>query len=248
MRTLGPALDQKNAESLPGPPILLELDSLTQSLASSIRVSAARFGRPGRRYHTLRRGTDLLVCLLVAPIAIVLGLMVALAIKLDDRGPVFFVQSRTGQHGRRFRIYKFRTMWPDAMARKSDLSSQSFVAWPDFKVLDDPRMTPVGAVLRKCFLDELPQLINVLKGDMTLVGPRPTSFSPTTYLLWHTERLEVKPGLTGLWQITRSTDAGASFDDRARADINYLRARSSARDIRIILRTFFGCCLRARGV
>jgi len=107
--------------------------------------------------------------------------------------------------------------------------------WPDFKITNDPRITRVGRILRKTSLDELPQIINILKGEMTLVGPRPTSFSAETYDLWHTERLDVTPGLTGLWQITGR--ASMEFEERVRLDVAYIQRRSVMFDIMILLRT-----------
>ena len=111
-------------------------------------------------------------------------------------------QLRTGKGGRRFRMYKLRTMVRNAEELKAQLMHLNELTYPDFKITNDPRVTRVGWFLRKTSLDELPQLFNVIRGDMSLVGPRPTSFSAGTYSLWHTARLEVKPGLTGLWQIS----------------------------------------------
>jgi lipopolysaccharide/colanic/teichoic acid biosynthesis glycosyltransferase len=118
---------------------------------------------------------------------------------------------------------------------KDELKAQSDIAGPDFKVVDDPRVTRVGHFLRKTSLDEAPQLWNILKGDMSLVGPRPTSFAPDTYDLWHTERLEAMPGLTGLWQVHGRGEI--DFDERVRLDIAYVRSQSMALDLAILLRT-----------
>jgi lipopolysaccharide/colanic/teichoic acid biosynthesis glycosyltransferase len=107
---------------------------------------------------------------------------------------------------------------------------------PDFKITDDPRVTRIGRLLRKTSLDELPQVWNVLRGDMSLVGPRPTSFEMQSYHLWHTERLEVVPGLTGLWQVNGRGDL--DFDDRVRLDIEYIERRCLRLDLVILLRTF----------
>jgi lipopolysaccharide/colanic/teichoic acid biosynthesis glycosyltransferase len=109
------------------------------------------------------------------------------------------------------------------------------LTWPDFKITDDPRVTSIGRLLRKTSLDELPQIINVLKGDMSLVGPRPTSFEASTYDLWHTERLEVLPGITGLWQVNGRSDL--DFDDRLGLDIAYIENQSLWLDIEILFRT-----------
>jgi lipopolysaccharide/colanic/teichoic acid biosynthesis glycosyltransferase len=114
--------------------------------------------------------------------------------------------------------------------------------WPDFKITNDPRVTCIGRFLRKTSLDELPQLINVLKGDMSLVGPRPTSFGTETYRLWQTERLDVQPGLTGLWQIVGRGEI--EFDDRLRLDIAYIERRCLTLDIQILFRTVTSVLLR----
>jgi len=178
---------------------------------------------------------DLFVCLAVLPAALPVLIVCALLVRLSGPGPLFFVQERTGRGGRRFRMFKFRSMVLDAPRLKDEIRVAHNMFGPDFKLEDDPRVTPVGRFLRKSSLDELPQLWNVLKGDMSLVGPRPTSFDTTTYDLWHTERLEVAPGLTGLWQIARR--GNIDFDDRVRLDIAYVRNRSLRLDITILLRT-----------
>ncbi len=164
-------------------------------------------------------------------------LAVAIAIKLSDRGPVLFVQQRTGYLGRRFRLFKFRTMVTDAEALKESLRSLNVHAAdsPDFKVIDDPRITATGRFLRKTSLDELPNLWNVVLGDMALVGPRPTSFDAATYGMAHLPRLAVKPGLTGLWQV--SGRANVDFDERTALDIQYIRGMSARNDLDLVLRT-----------
>jgi lipopolysaccharide/colanic/teichoic acid biosynthesis glycosyltransferase len=126
-------------------------------------------------------------------------------------------------------------MIPNAEELKSQFAHLNELQWPDFKITDDPRITPFGKFLRKTSLDELPQLINVLRGDMSLVGPRPTSFGPETYKLWHTSRLDVMPGITGLWQIFGR--AQLEFDDRLRLDIAYIERASLWLDIQILLLT-----------
>lgn len=175
---------------------------------------------PRTSYRILKRAVDVLVCLIALPVAVPLMALIALAIAVDTRGPIVFVQQRTGRGGARFPMLKFRTMVRDAEELKASLQHLSIVPYPDFKVIDDPRITRVGRVLRATSLDELPQLLNVLAGHMSLVGPRPTSFAPTTYSLWHTRRLEVRPGLTGLWQVQGRT--GLSFDERLRLDVRYI--------------------------
>jgi lipopolysaccharide/colanic/teichoic acid biosynthesis glycosyltransferase len=120
---------------------------------------------------------------------------------------------------------------------KAQLSHLNELQWPDFKITNDPRVTRVGRVLRKTSLDELPQLLNVLKGEMTFVGPRPTSFSAETYALWQTERLDVTPGITGLWQIMGR--ASMEFTDRVYLDVLYIEQRSIWLDFQILIRTIF---------
>ena len=191
--------------------------------------------RPRKRYLVTKRVVDIAAVLTVAPLLVPAAALIALAIRIDSPGPIVFSQMRTGQHGRRFRMYKFRTMVANAEELKTELAHLNELQWPDFKITDDPRVTRVGKFLRVTSLDELPQLFNVLRGDMSLVGPRPTSFSADTYDLWHTVRLEVRPGLTGLWQVrARHT---SEFDDRLRLDVEYVRKMSIATDLSILLQT-----------
>ena len=195
-------------------------------------------------YGSVKRGFDLTVCLLALPIVLPVLALTALAVRLDSPGPVLFRQERTGRHGRRFQMYKFRTMVRNAEELKASLQHLSIVPAPDFKVIDDPRITRVGKVLRATSLDELPQLLNVLMGQMSLVGPRPTSFAPSTYALWHTCRLEVRPGLTGLWQVLGRNEA--DFNQRLRLDIRYIEHSCLPLDIWILFRTA-ACVVRRRG-
>jgi len=196
--------------------------------------------RPGVRlfrnhYHLIKRVFDVTVCVLLLPFALLIMGVCALFIWLNDPGPVFFAQNRTGKGGRRFQMFKFRTMVTNAEELKVRYAHLNELTAPDFKITDDPRVTRVGRILRKTSLDEVPQIFNVLKGDMSLVGPRPTSFDVSTYDLWHTERLEVLPGITGLWQIKGRSDL--DFDDRLRLDIEYIERQSIWLDILILFRT-----------
>ena len=186
-------------------------------------------------YSVKKRALDLAVCLMALPIALPVLLACAALVKLSSKGPVLFIQERTGRGGNRFKILKFRTMVPEAATMKEDLLSKNIMGGPDFKLAEDPRVTRLGHILRKTSLDEAPQLWNIMRGDMSLVGPRPTSFSAKTYDLWHTERLEVVPGLTGLWQIAGRGEI--DFDDRVRLDIAYVRNRSLRLDLSILIRT-----------
>jgi lipopolysaccharide/colanic/teichoic acid biosynthesis glycosyltransferase len=189
----------------------------------------------GKAYQMLKRAMDITFCLMVMPLVMPLLALVALLIYIDSPGPIMFFQLRTGKGGRRFRMYKFRTMVPNAEELKKTYAHLNELTWPDFKITDDPRVTRVGKILRKTSLDELPQLLNVIKGDMSLVGPRPTSFSPDTYRLWHTERLEVLPGITGLWQV--SGRSNLDFDQRLKLDIAYIERQSLWLDIQVLVRT-----------
>lgn len=192
-------------------------------------------GRGGKHYSLAKRGFDIGVCLMAAPLVVPVLLACAIAVRGSSPGPIFFRQKRTGQGGRSFEMLKFRSMVADAELQKAALKQSKGIAGPDFKLEQDPRITRVGSLLRKTSLDELPQLWNVFKGDMSLVGPRPTSFGIETYQRWHAERLEVKPGLTGLWQISARGDL--DFDYRVRLDISYVRQRSLMLDLWILLRT-----------
>jgi lipopolysaccharide/colanic/teichoic acid biosynthesis glycosyltransferase len=201
-----------------------------------LRRRPRRSGASGVTSRVAKRVFDLGVVLAAAPVWLPLCAAVAVAVKLSDRrAPVFFAQERTGRGGRRFRMYKFRTMVPDAEARKAELAARSERSWPDFKIADDPRITSLGRTLRATSLDELPQCWNVLRGDMSLVGPRPTSFSSETYEAWQTARLEVVPGLTGLWQV-EARDC-ADFAERIRLDLRYVEEHGFLYDLKLLLRT-----------
>ena len=197
----------------------------------------------GGRYITVKRGLDIGICVVLMPVIALVLVACAVAVRLDSPGPILFRQQRTGLHGRRFAMYKFRTMVEDAEERKAELRHLSIVPWPDFKLIDDPRITRVGRFLRRTSLDELPQIFNVLQGDMSLVGPRPTSFAPSTYDLWHTERLEVLPGITGLWQILGRNET--TFDERLRLDIAYIDRMSLRMDLWIMLQTILAVVRRS---
>jgi lipopolysaccharide/colanic/teichoic acid biosynthesis glycosyltransferase len=195
-------------------------------------------------YAFLKRIVDVTLCLLSLPIVLPVLAICVLAVRIDSPGPVVFVQHRTGKDGRRFPMLKLRTMVTDAEKLKERYQSLNTLSYPDFKIKQDPRITRVGKWLRRTSLDELPQIFNVLRGEMTLVGPRPTSFCASTYQLWQTARLEVTPGLTGLWQVSGRSEL--DFDDRSRLDIAYIRHRSIPLDVEIIIRTV-GCVFSGRG-
>lgn len=188
-----------------------------------------------QRYQTVKRLMDVSVCLALLPAVLVVSAMCAVLIWIEGGPPILFVQLRTGRGGRRFKMYKFRTMVANSEELKQTYAQLNELTWPDFKLSDDPRVTRVGRLLRKTSLDELPQFLNVLKGEMSLVGPRPTSFAVSTYALWQTERLEVLPGITGLWQVSGRSDV--DFDKRLRMDIEYIAQRSVWLDLQILCRT-----------
>ncbi len=164
-----------------------------------------------------------------------LFLLISIAIKLTDRGPAFFRQLRVGHEGRVFRVWKFRTMYVDAEERKSKLMAENESDGMLFKIKDDPRVTPIGRLLRATSLDELPQLINVLKGEMSLVGPRPLPADDGDYLGDVRRRLLVRPGMTGLWQVSGRSDL--SWDEAVRLDLYYVDNWSLAYDLSILWRT-----------
>jgi lipopolysaccharide/colanic/teichoic acid biosynthesis glycosyltransferase len=190
-----------------------------------------------RTYLFMKRVMDIFLIIISLPVWLPVLALIGLVIRITSPGaPVVFKQLRTGKGGRRFYMYKFRTMVPNAEALKSKYAHLNELQWPDFKITNDPRIIPIGKFLRKTSLDELPQIINVLRGEMSLVGPRPTSFGAETYKLWHTHRLDVMPGITGLWQVFGR--ARLEFDDRLRLDIAYIERASLRLDINILLMTF----------
>jgi lipopolysaccharide/colanic/teichoic acid biosynthesis glycosyltransferase len=165
--------------------------------------------------------------------------IIALLIKMNSPGPVFFYQERTGYLGRRFRMIKFRTMINGADKLKHGVMhlNQHGSDSPDFKAANDPRITGVGRFLRKYSLDELPNLFNVVKGDMRLVGPRPTSFNTDVYAPSDLVRLVVPPGITGYWQVMGRGDV--DFGDRVLLDAYYIQKQSPLLDLKILFRTIF---------
>jgi lipopolysaccharide/colanic/teichoic acid biosynthesis glycosyltransferase len=190
-----------------------------------------------------KRAVDIIGGALILIAALPIMAACAIAIKLSDRGPILFRQRRAGLGGRPFTIYKFRTMVTDAETKKSHLMHQSEQDGPAFKIKHDPRITRIGRVLRETSLDELPQLFNVLKGDMSLVGPRPLPIEESNRCAtWHRRRLDVTPGLTCIWQIKgRST---VSFADWIRMDRRYIRGQSLWQDVKLILLTVPAVLLR----
>ncbi len=190
-----------------------------------------------RHQLLIKRGMDIILsALALVALAPLMGL-IAVAIKLDSpNGPILFRQVRVGKDGRHFHLYKFRSMIPEAEAIKRKLTEMNEADGPLFKIRNDPRRTRVGRILRRFSLDELPQLINVLRGEMSLVGPRPALPEEVAqYEPWHHKRLTVTPGITGLWQISGRSDL--SFDEMVLLDIYYVENWSLLLDLRILLVT-----------
>jgi exopolysaccharide biosynthesis polyprenyl glycosylphosphotransferase len=198
-----------------------------------LEVPAARLSRLGR---ATKRGLDIALTipglLLLAP----MFLLIALAIKLDSRGPVFFTQPRMGRNHEVFNIIKFRTMYLGAETRREDLLDANEASGPLFKMRYDPRVTLVGRWLRRLSLDELPQLLNVLKGEMSLVGPRPfVLYEDEQIEGWARRRLDLTPGITGLWQVLGRNDIG--FEEMVKLDYLYVNNWSLWWDLKLLLRT-----------
>lgn len=220
-------------------------EPLPPEIAWLDRLDPSRRLLRGRAYETVKRGLDIFLIIAAAPLILPVLLLCWIAVKAESpRSPAVFSQWRTGRNGRRFQMLKFRSMVPNAEQLKPALASGNQLRWPDFKIENDPRITRLGRLLRRTSLDELPQVFNVLKGDMSLVGPRPTSFGIETYEEWHKGRLRATPGLTGIWQIAGR--GAMEFDDRVRLDLAYIEHQSLTVDLRILVRTL-GAVLRRKG-
>lgn len=213
------SLDRVDVEVLDGIPLLG---------VKPISISGSRLA--------IKRTLDLLITLVGMIVILPVMALVALAIKLDTPGPVLFVQKRIGKNGQTFNAFKFRSMVVDAEDLRDDLTDFNEADGPLFKMKDDPRLTRTGRWIRRFSLDELPQVFNVLRGEMSLVGPRPALPDEVdAYESWHRKRLEVTPGLTGMWQV--SGRSNLSFDEMVMLDIYYVENWSPFLDLSIMLRT-----------
>lgn len=195
---------------------------------------------PGDSWQLMvKRLVDLVVSLVALVVLIPVFLCIYVAVRLDSKGPVLFTQLRSGRRGRTFTMLKFRSMVTNAAMRQDELKAFNMMSGPVFKVENDPRITKVGGFLRRTSLDELPQLWNVLLGDMSLVGPRPLPVYETEKFenLAHRRRLSVKPGITGLWQI-RGRNEVKQFEDWVKLDLEYIDNWSIWLDLKILLETF----------
>ena len=187
-------------------------------------------------YEVIKRIIDIVASFTGLIVLSPLMLVVSILIKLESKGEVIFKQKRVGLNGKEFYMYKFRSMVINAEELKAELESQNEMSGPMFKMKDDPRITRIGKFIRKTSIDELPQLINVIKGDMSLVGPRPSLPKEVEeFETWMRERLEVKPGLTCIWQVSGRNNI--DFEDWMKLDIKYVRERSFKLDIKLILKT-----------
>jgi lipopolysaccharide/colanic/teichoic acid biosynthesis glycosyltransferase len=187
-------------------------------------------------YRTVKRTFDIVAsAVALVLLAIPLAVIALLVWRDDPSAPIFFRQRRTGLGGKPVHILKFRTMVKNADELKEQLREHSLVPWPDFRMVNDPRVTRIGRFMRKTSLDELPQFFNVLRGDMSLVGPRPTSFDYSTYDLWQTGRLDFRPGLTGPWQVWGRDSM--DFEERCRLEISFFRKPSLLAELRILFAT-----------
>ncbi|HSR97480.1 MAG TPA: sugar transferase [Kofleriaceae bacterium] len=217
-------------------------------LLSGLETVHARIDAPidRSRGRTPKRAIDIVVSMILLVTLSPLLIMLALGVRLTSGGPAIFSQMRCGLRGRPFRFYKFRSMVADADARKAELIHLNEVQGPAFKIARDPRITRFGQFLRKYSLDELPQLWNVLIGDMSLVGPRPpTPCEVSTYTRRQAQRLCVIPGITGLWQVSGRNNI-TSFDQWVELDLAYIERWSLWLDLRILARTVL-VVLRAEG-
>ena len=189
-------------------------------------------------YEAIKRLIDIICSFVGILVLSPLFIIIAIIIKFTSKGPVFFSQKRVGRNGKEFDMYKFRSMVVNAEELKEKLAAQNEMSGPMFKMKDDPRVTKVGKFIRKTSLDELPQLWNVLKGDMSLVGPRPSLPKEVAQFEdWMYKRLEVKPGLTCYWQVSGRNNI--DFEDWMKLDVKYVEERNLWIDIKLIYKTVF---------
>lgn len=226
---------------------LERVEGVAAGLDPEAALAAERL-RTGRWvYRVLKRAFDIVFSACVLVCLSWLFLIVAIAIKVDDpEGPVIFSQARVGRDGREFRMYKFRSMCADAESRLAELAGRNEKDGPVFKMADDPRVTRVGRFLRKTSIDELPQFVNVLVGDISVVGPRPALPKEVTqYTPRQRQRLSVKQGITCYWQTRRNRDS-ITFDEWVDLDLVYVKKCSLWADFKLIVQTV-GCVLTAQG-
>ena len=202
-----------------------------------VKIGRLSRNKKARLYEISKRGMDIIGSLVGIVLLMPLYIIVAIWIKVDSKGPVMFSQERVGLDGKKFYMYKFRSMVVNAEDLKEKLKTQNERKGPMFKIKEDPRVTKIGKFIRKTSIDELPQLINILKGEMSIVGPRPSLPKEVKQFDdWMMERLDVKPGLTCYWQVEGRDDI--PFIEWMKLDIKYVKERSLGLDIKLILKTF----------
>ncbi|WP_203621324.1 sugar transferase [Apilactobacillus nanyangensis] len=198
----------------------------------------SRFVEQGKRYLFFKRFLDILVSLLGIIVSLPITIVVMIAIKIEDGGPVFYAQKRIGRNKTEFLIFKFRSMVIDADKVKENLMGQNEIDGAMFKMAEDPRITKVGRFIRKHSIDEIPQLLNVLIGDMSIVGPRPPLPEEVAkYTDYDLKRLCVKPGCTGLWQVSGRNSL--NFDEMVELDMKYIKKSSMLLDLKICFKTIW---------
>lgn len=196
----------------------------------------ALYDNVNNKYLIIKRIFDILASFFGIIILLPLFLLLSILIKMESSGTVFFAQERVGYKGIVFKMYKFRSMVSNAEVMLKDIEDQNEVSGHMFKIKDDPRVTRIGRFIRRTSIDELPQLFNVLRGEMSMVGPRPPLIREVvSYAEWHNLRMSVRPGITGLWQIRGRSSLG--FEEMVRLDLKYIRERSFWYDMKIIFRT-----------
>ena len=239
IRTLTDTLAQTGAI------ISVKVDVMTVNTAGVRRVTqlgdfyVASFAEREYDFSQLcvKRAIDIVGGVLGLLLTFVVGLFLAPVLLLESRGPLLFKQQRVGRNGRLFTLYKFRSMYRDAEARKAELTERNKMQGLMFKMDDDPRITRVGRFIRKTSLDELPQFVNILIGDMSLVGTRPPTMDEYKHYTNHyKKRLSFRPGLTGMWQTSGRSEV-TDFDDVMRLDLQYIREWSLGLDIKLLLKT-----------
>jgi exopolysaccharide biosynthesis polyprenyl glycosylphosphotransferase len=214
----------------------LSLNRVEFNTMAGIPMLGAREVNINRFQRALKRILDLMIIAVIGLPALLLTLVIALAIRFDSPGPIIYSADRVGRNGKRFKMYKFRSMVVGADSQKEELQAMNEADGPIFKIRDDPRLTRVGRIIRRLSFDELPQLYNVFLGHMSLVGPRPPLPEEVNgYKPWHRQRLSVIGGMTGLWQVSGRSDL--TFDELCLLDIYYIENWSLTLDLRILLQT-----------
>ncbi|CAI8728125.1 Exopolysaccharide biosynthesis polyprenyl glycosylphosphotransferase [Priestia megaterium] len=210
---------------------------MAESKVNPIRVQSQVVVNDTVTYLFLKRTMDIVGAFIGLLMLLFVFLIVAILIKLEDpKGPIFFSQKRIGKNQKEFKMYKFRSMVTDAEVKLQELLDQNETTGAMFKMKNDPRVTKIGKFIRKTSIDELPQLFNVLKGDMSLVGPRPPlPREVEEYTLYDKQRLLVQPGCTGIWQVSGRSNIG--FKEMVELDLYYIQTRNCKVDIKLILKT-----------